>query len=129
MKLQYRETKWWAGEVPETIVWKDEDKTVPINVMQYIATRYRQVMREALSQFKEIAPQDQEKVNEHFRNWEEEVENLYVIQWGPEIGKLYDSGDLVFELEHECEEKIIGCNGCNCKQFWVLRRTTRKTYC
>lgn len=94
-----------------------------------------------------IAPQDQEKVN--FKVWGQHsiskvVDNVIVKEitfdnWEPNESKLYDSGDLEFELTDfvNCTGsswiepkwcgtcKNTGC-GCEMKQFWTLKEKAKE---
>jgi len=91
MKLQYRETKWWAGIIYERGGCKCDE-----------CNKSKQL---ALEAFKEIASQDQEKVDEFIIMQQTKSGVTMTNDWKKylEIGKLYDSGDLVFE--HQWQQK------------------------
>lgn len=134
MKLQYRETKWFAGEVPDPKNYNlDYDK------IEY-QDSYNEALDLALEAFKPIAPQDQEKVKRFVYDSYINEDVLHYSDFSPEIGKLYDSGDLVFELKEfvryiplienhpEWEEREEGYpqggeqKDWEFQQFWVLKK-------
>jgi len=97
----------------------------------------------------EIAPQDQEKVT--FAMWWQSspdkkekldgngrLKEINFDDWQPEEGKLYDSGDLVFELKTICPrtnwfiqtkcKSVPSGQECDCEleQFWVLKEKAKE---
>src|SRR5579864_9556457 len=111
MKLQYRETKWWAGEVPNEPTWHEIPATPDSSDWEIIDEQkeeYQNAIQLATSQFIEIAPENQFHISQN-------------IWYPPDdgIGKLYDLGDLEFELKEQCQHKGIHNSTCAYKQFWV----------
>lgn len=155
MKLQYRETKWFAGEasyspgrlarvyiqlpyhkklkIQKEIGFEyipsdtehERDKKFFLFVKEHKKDFQLAELLELwpdTSHFKEIAPQDQEKVKwECFRQSHEAWEERAWRNWQPEIGKLYDSGDLEFELKEFQLSFMEETAYPSYQQFWVLK--------
>jgi len=117
MKLQYRETKWFAGEVPEEPIWHEIPATPDSSDWEIIDEQkqeYQEALKLAISQFKEIAPQDQEIIQQFYCQSDN-------IKWTPDPSKLYDSGDLVFELQRiRVPSKSLDLVA-ESKQYWTLK--------
>lgn len=94
-----------------------------------------------------ITPNDQEKVTDHIAaivSIDEGLPYEKFINWQPEKGKLYDSGDLVFELEqrylidgewtyvHRSDVEMLPDEAFkpeNNQQFWVLKKAKEERLC
>ena len=152
MKLQYKNNQWYAGEVPEPLP-DHPDKGYMLG--SYGTTMYKEQVQEeqeeideknyqalqlAISQFIPIAPNDQDKAGKIIcKKYNQGAPISFYDIWQPEIGKLYDSGDLEFELEERRRYKLenglwagwvkymseyidlVQVDKFESKQFWVLK--------